>query len=94
MSRHITLGTSGVCCPRCGRATEIREHKAIGPRDLRRPFFYSRWFYCANPRCKTSTVVLSEYRVFNVEPETERRMTAIVGQLGLALEANSSEVPW
>jgi hypothetical protein len=44
-----------------------------------------------NPRCKTSTIVLPEHRVFNavtsaVTPETERRVTAIAGQLGLALE--------
>jgi hypothetical protein len=36
------------------------------------------------------------YRVFNVAPETERRLAQISEQLGLALEdatSNSSEVP-
>jgi hypothetical protein len=72
MTRHITLGTSGVCCPRCGRATEIREHRYITAKSLRRPFYYSRWFFCRNPHCRTSTIVLPEYRVFNVEPGAVR----------------------
>ena len=97
MSYNI-VGSSGDPCPRCGRATEIREHRYITAKELRRPFYYSRWFFCRNPRCKTSTIVLPEYRVSNaVTSEPERRMTAIAGQLGLALEdevtANSSEVP-
>jgi hypothetical protein len=93
---HITLGTSGVCCPRCGRATEIRSHRYITAKQLRKAFYYSRWFYCVNPHCRTSTIVPDRYRVFNVEPETERRMAAIAGQLGLAqadVTANSSEAP-
>jgi hypothetical protein len=96
---HTTVGSSGIPCPRCGRATEIREHRSISAKELRRPFYYSRWYFCRNPRCKTTTIVLPEHRVFNaVTPETERRMTAIAGQLGMVLEdevtGNSSEVPW
>jgi hypothetical protein len=100
---YVIVGSSGNPCPRCGCPTQIREHRYITAKELRRPFYYSRWFFCRNPRCKTSTIVLPEYRVFNavtnaVTPETERRVTAIAGQLGLVLEdkvtANSSEVPW
>jgi hypothetical protein len=94
MTRHITLGTNGVCCPRCGRATEIREHKGITPKQLRKVFYYRRWYFCVNPPCRTSTIVLPVDRVFNVEPETERRVTAITEQLGLALEHSSEAPPW
>jgi hypothetical protein len=85
---NVIVGSSGDPCPRCGRATEIREHRYITAKELRRPFYYSRWFFCRNPRCKTSTIVLPEYRVFNavtnaVTPETERRMAQIAEQLGL-----------
>jgi hypothetical protein len=96
---YVIVGSSGDPCPRCGCPTQIREHRYITAKELRKPYYYSRWFFCRNPHCKTSTIVLPEYRVFNaITPETERRMAAITEQLGLALEdevtANSSEVPW
>jgi hypothetical protein len=96
---YVIVGSSGGCpCPRCGRATEIREHRYITAKELRKPYYYRRWYFCRNPNCRTSIIVLPEFRVFNVEPETERRMTTITKQLGLALQdkvtANSSEVPW
>jgi hypothetical protein len=62
---HVIVGSTGDPCPRCGRATEIREHRYITAKELRRPFYYSRWFFCRNPRCKTSTVVLPEHKVWN-----------------------------
>jgi hypothetical protein len=91
---NVIVGSSGDPCPRCGRATEIREHRYITAKELRRPFHYSRWFFCRNPRCKTSTIVLPEYRVFNavtnaVTPETERRMAQIAEQLGLPSSAQA-----
>jgi hypothetical protein len=96
---YVIVGSSGDPCPRCGRPTQIREHRYLTDKEFRKPYYYSRWFLCRNPRCKTSTIVLPEYRVFNAVTPAERRMTAIAGQLGLALEdevttANSSEVPW
>ena len=70
----------------------------ITDRDRRRPYFYSRWFYCTNARCKTTTIVPDRYRVFNVEPEVERREANIAEQLGLSSDwitvASSAEVPW
>jgi hypothetical protein len=74
---HVTVSSSGVPCPRCGRATEIREHRYVTAKELRRPFYFCRWFYCRNPRCKTTTIVLPEHRVHNAATlEMERRMTA------------------
>jgi hypothetical protein len=95
---NVIVGSSGDPCPRCGQPTEIREHRYITAKQLRKAFYYSRWFYCTNARCKTTTIVLDRYRAFNVEPEVERRMTAIAGQLGLALEDevtadSSAELP-
>jgi hypothetical protein len=94
---------SGDPCPRCGKATQIREHKSITDRELRQPFYYSRWFYCRNPRCRTTTIVPDRYRVFNVEPEVQHRLGQIAEQLSLAplveprdlvTAASSAEVPW
>jgi hypothetical protein len=57
MANFKIVGDDGDACPRCGQPTQIREHKSIRPKELRRPFYYSRWFYCDNPKCKTNTVV-------------------------------------
>jgi hypothetical protein len=43
---------------------EVREHVAITEKELRRPFYYSRWYNCANRQCKTSLVMPDEFRVF------------------------------
>jgi hypothetical protein len=52
-------------CPRCCQPTEIREHPAITEKHLRQPFYYSRWFYCQNPACKTTTYMADRYKVWN-----------------------------
>jgi hypothetical protein len=69
---HIIIGSTGVPCPRCGRVTEIRAHPSITAKELRRAFFYRQWFFCRNPRCKTTTVVLPEHRVFNAVTPAKR----------------------
>jgi hypothetical protein len=63
-NRQIVDG-EGDPCPRCGQPTEIREHKAITEKELRRPFYYSRWFNCTNPHCKTTLIVPERYVVWN-----------------------------
>jgi hypothetical protein len=62
---HVVVGSSGDPCPRCGRHTEVRQHPSVTDKQLRRPFYFRQWFYCRNRRCKTTVVVLPEYRVFN-----------------------------
>jgi hypothetical protein len=57
--------SEGDPCPRCGQPTQIREHKAITAKELRRPFYYRRWFYCTNPHCKTTTIMPERFVVWN-----------------------------
>ena len=93
--KHIVIGHDGEACPRCGRPTEIREHKSITVRELARPFYYSRWFYCVDNRCRTKLIMRPEFRVFNdheasaplaaarqhLAPEQDRRLDAVIDQL-------------
>jgi hypothetical protein len=99
--RHIVIPGKGDPCPRCGQATEIREHKCIGARELRRPWYYARWFYCVNPRCRTTVIVVDRYKVFNVKPPVQHRLAQIAEQLDLPTcgwfttnSSSSAEVPW
>jgi hypothetical protein len=82
----IVVGNDGPPCHRCGCATEIREHKVIGPKELRRPFYYSRWYNCANRACRTNLIMPDQFRVFPESEvpqpsESERRLEAIQQQL-------------
>jgi hypothetical protein len=52
-------------CPRCCQPTEIREHPEITEKHLRQPYYYSRWFFCKNPRCKVTTYMHDRYRVYS-----------------------------
>ena len=42
---------------------QIRKHKKIGPKQLRRWFYYSRWYCCTHPDCKTTCVHSQDYMV-------------------------------
>ena len=59
------LGNDGEPCPRCGRPSQIREHKVITKRLLQQPYYFSRWFYCLYHDCQTQTFMLEEYKVHN-----------------------------
>lgn len=61
---------AGDFCPRCKLATQIREHKAITQKHLKQPFYYSRWFNCTNPECKTTLIMPDQYRVYPISHET------------------------
>ena len=58
-----TVAGGGIPCPRCGQLTQIREHKELTDKILAQPFYYSRWFYCDNKRCKTTLIMRDEYKV-------------------------------
>jgi hypothetical protein len=60
-------------CPRCGVPMEIREHNGVGDKQLRQPFYYTRWFYCTNKSCKTTTVMPERYKMINpvVRPDKQ-----------------------
>lgn len=57
-------------CPRCGKPTQIREHHAVTPKQLEQPYYYSRWFNCTNPECKTTLIMPDQYRVYPISHET------------------------
>jgi hypothetical protein len=61
------VSLNGPPCPRCGRATEIREHERITEKELARPFYYSRWYNCPNQNqdCKTTTIMPDEFKVWS-----------------------------
>lgn len=85
MANYKIVGSDGDPCPRCGQPTQIREHKTIRPRELRQPFYYWRWYYCTNRKCKTNTIVPPRFRVYRDEAvsEADRRLVAIKEQLGM-----------
>jgi hypothetical protein len=60
----IVIPGDGDPCPRCG-VPEIHEHNGIGDEQLRKPFYYKRWFRCTNKSCKTTLVMSERYKVFN-----------------------------
>ena len=64
MAKRIIAG-DGIPCPRCGRPTQIREHKAVKPKQLRQPFYYARWFYCLHEDCQTRQIMRDEDMVWN-----------------------------
>jgi hypothetical protein len=76
--RFVVLGGQGPDCPRCGRPMQVREHDRIRAKQLRQPFYYSRWFYCTHKSCRTKTVMFEE---FKVNSEVESRLEAIRQQL-------------
>jgi hypothetical protein len=66
MSKNMKIGSfDGPPCPRCGCPTEIREHERITEKELAKPFYYSRWYYCQNRDCKTTTIMPDEFKVRN-----------------------------
>ena len=77
--RHIVITENGPACPRCGRPMQVREHDRIRPKQLRQPYYFKRWFYCTNRRCKTTTVMREEFKVWN--GDIGHRLEAIEQQL-------------
>jgi hypothetical protein len=59
----IAVEGEGDPCPRCGRPMQIREHCRITEKQLRQPFYYSRWFLCCNPRCRTTLFMPERFKV-------------------------------
>jgi hypothetical protein len=57
---------------------QVREHDRIRAKQLRQPFYYSRWFYCTHKSCRTTTVMFDEFKVYS---DQERRLEAIRQQL-------------
>ena len=73
--RYIVIGKNGSCCPRCGRPTQIRMHREIRSKQFHQPYYYSRWFYCTNANCKTTTYMQDEFKVWNDNPRGRKAAT-------------------
>lgn len=63
--RYAVIGDDGDPCPRCEMPTQIRQHIEITEKHLNQPYYYSRWFFCTNQRCRTTLVMPSRYIVWN-----------------------------
>lgn len=79
---HVVKG-NGPPCPRCHRPMLVYEHKTIGEKQRRQPFYYSRWYRCDNGGCRTSLVMPKQFIVWNNNPKADemRRLSAIREQL-------------
>ena len=79
-SNAIVIKKKGEPCPRCGKATELRKHRAVTEKMLRQPFYYSQWFKCTNKKCKTSLIMLERFKVWNTSEEEDKPLDAIKDQ--------------
>jgi hypothetical protein len=82
-TKYVVVSENGPRCRRCGRHMQVREHDQIREKQLRQPFYYSRWYNCSYRSCKTTLVMPEEYIVWNDEHDGElaRRLQAIREQL-------------
>ena len=65
---YVVVGNDGDICSRCGQPTEIREHAAITEKLLQQPSYYSRWFYCTNPKCQVERIMPQRHLVWRSAP--------------------------
>ena len=65
---RIIKSLDGPPCPGCGCATEARKYERIGPKQLMRPLYYSRWYCCMNKHCRTTLIMPEEFKVRNRDP--------------------------
>lgn len=87
----------GSPCPRCGFPTEIWEHDKITQKELSRPFYYSRWFYCRNSNCKTTMIMDERYKVVPVAAKVETWVNHDNYENWLSEEAHKAQIgppPW
>lgn len=61
---YVVIPGDGDPCPRCGRPTQIREHKEILQRHRNQPFYYSRWFNCMFSDCRTTLVMPDRFIIW------------------------------
>jgi hypothetical protein len=81
--KYVIVSNDGPPCPRCRRPMEVREHDQIREKQLRQPYYYSRWFNCRHRDCRTTLCMWDEFKVWNDNQEGEqtRRLEAIRQQL-------------
>ena len=78
----VVVSESGPGCPRCGRPTQVRTHAQIGPKQLRQPYYFEKWFRCTHRDCITTQIMDPQYIHWN---DNER---ARASELDRALSGN------
>jgi hypothetical protein len=68
---YVVIDGNGEPCPRCGGPTQIREHEQVTARQLRQPYYYSRWYYCVDQHCPTTMIMPEAFKVWNAPEVTE-----------------------
>jgi len=68
--RKTLVDGVGDPCHRCGYPTEIHQHLVVTQKRLNQPFYYSRWFYCANKRCRTTLIMPEKFKIYRHNQET------------------------
>lgn len=63
--KYRVVSTSGEPCINCGKPTEVREHDVIRDKQLKQPYYFTRWFNCYNPNCNTTIFMKEEFKVWN-----------------------------
>lgn len=96
IKRHAVVSMNGDPCLRCSRPTEAREHVAITDRILRQPFYYSRWFYCRNPSCRTTTIMPERFKVTVGESPPDDIALEILDQMNreFITDRQDGRPPW
>lgn len=64
-SQHRTTDEVGKPCIKCGTLTQVREHTHLTDKHLRQPYYFSKWYCCINPNCKTTIFMDEKYKVWN-----------------------------
>ena len=54
----------GPPCPRCKNLMQVREHAVITEKQLKKPYYYSRWHCCSTTNCRTKLVMPEKFRVY------------------------------
>lgn len=67
--KTVIVPGAGDLCPRCKQATQIRAHREVTAKQLKQPFYYSRWFYCTNKNCLTQMIMPDKFKVMKENQE-------------------------
>ena len=93
MSNSRTIKEPGIDCPRCGLPTRTKEHERITAKELRKPFYYRRWFVCDNRHCRTTTIMLEEHKVFQSTTKSAPTPTQVSPPLATPLPIWEGRIP-
>jgi hypothetical protein len=72
-ANRIRLHIEGPPCRRCRQPLEVLEHRAITAKLLAQPYYFRRWYNCANRNCLTTTITSGLADEFKVLPTGEPR---------------------